>query len=512
MKGLTRRTANHIFAPCLALALVAGCGRPAPPAPEGAPPGPIAAARTVAPPAPHAPPAQAPHTRVVVDRYARVALDPTAGSWRPVLYTPAENAVPAPPAGDAAAADRRRAAELRAAPAAEWERTAEWWAAGAVRRWNEIARELTQAHRLSSGPSARRFALLAVAQYDAAVAARRFAERFALETSDTDRLSAAGRGAIERYGYPSQEAAIAEASVRVLLEFFAADERFLIQNALAHGQSRIWMGAALPSDIDAGHVIGKAAGAAAIRWARADGADAAGQGRVDEQPGKWYSRDQTLPGFGRIKPWTMRSGDQFRAPPPPALESPEFATALAEIRRYSDELSAEQLAIAQYWNLGVGGVSVPGMWDQIALDLASEAGYSETRTARTLALTNMAMMDACIASWDTKFHYLVPRPSMRDSAIKLPLGLPAHPAYTSGHSAFSGAAEGILSAIFPGAADELHRLAEEASASRWYGGLHYRFDGDEGLKQGRSVAAWVLQERAMNDGAPGAADLHAAAR
>jgi hypothetical protein len=119
-----------------------------------------------------------------------------------------------------------------------------------------------------------------------------------------------------------------------------------------------------------------------------------------------------------------------------------------------------------------------------------------------LALLNMAMMDACIASWETKFHYLVPRPSMRDPAIHLPLGLPAHPSYTSGHSAFSGAAEGILSSLFPPAADELHRLAEEASASRWYGGIHYRFDGDAGLTQGRAVAAWTLSERAARDGVP----------
>jgi hypothetical protein len=258
------------------------------------------------------------------------------------------------------------------------------------------------------------------------------------------------------------------------------------------------MGAALPADIEAGRTIGQAAARAALDWARTDGADKATEGRIDEQPDKWFSRVQTLPSFGKIRPWTMRSGDQFRAPPPPAVDSSEFAAAVAEIRGFSDRLTAEQLAIAQYWNLGVGGVSVPGMWDQVALDLSREAGFSEARTARTLALANMAMMDACIASWDTKFHYLVPRPSMRDRAIREPMGLPAHPSYTSGHSAFSGAAEGILSALFPHAAAELHRLAEEASASRWYGGIHYRFDGDEGLKQGRNIAAWVLAQRGEN--------------
>ncbi len=373
---------------------------------------------------------------------------------------------------------------------------------GAVRRWNEIARGLIAGRHVNSGNSARILAAFAVAQYDAAVAARRLAERFGQKTADAARLAEFGRGQVEHYGYPSQEAAIAQASADVLAYFFTGDQIFLQQNELAHSQSRIWMGAAMPSDIEAGRTLGRAASAAAIAWLRADNANQANNGRVNEQPDKWFSQEQTLPGFGRIKPWAMRSGEQFRAPAPPAVGSPEFAAALAEIRGYSDRLSAEQLAIAQYWNLGVGGVSVPGMWDQVALDLASAAGYSEARTARTVALLNMAMMDACIASWETKFHYLVPRPSMRDRAIREPLGLPAHPSYTSGHSAFSGAAEGVISAMFPQSADEMHRLAEEASASRWYGGIHYRFDGDAGLQQGRQIAAWVLSERGAKDGAP----------
>jgi membrane-associated phospholipid phosphatase len=259
------------------------------------------------------------------------------------------------------------------------------------------------------------------------------------------------------------------------------------------------MGAILPSDAEAGKRIGLAAAEAAMAWGNQDGIHQVNEGRVNRQEGKWYSGVQVLPGFGRLKPWTLRSGDQFRSPPPPAVDSPEFTAAVAEIRAYSDRLSAEQLAVAQYWNLGVGGISVPGMWDLVGLDLARDAGHSELRTARMLALLNMAMMDACIASWDTKYHYLVPRPSQMDPMIRAPIGLPPHPSYTSGHSAFSGAAEGILSALFPHAAEELHRMAEEASASRWYGGIHYRFDGDEGLRQGRDVAEWVMADRANKE-------------
>ena len=437
-----------------------------------------------------------PHTRVNTIPASLVSVEPTAGSWTPVLYTAADDVVPPPPAGAGLADDQQRAAKIRAAPATEWERTAHWWSVGAVRRWNEIARILIARRQINSGHSARLLAALAVAQYDAAVAARRLAERFRAVTADPSRLAEVGRGRVEEYGYPSQEAAIARASVDVLTYYFSSDTTFVHQNELAHTQSRIWMGAAMPSDVYAGQTIGTQVATAVTDRLRTDGASEVMSGRVSEQQDKWYSEQQTLPGFGRLKPWTMKSGDQFRAPPPPAIGSAEFKAALAEIREYSDRRSAEQLAIAQYWDLGVGGVSVPGMWDQVALDLAATAGYSEARTARTIALLNMAMMDACIASWDSKYHYLVPRPSMRDPAITEPLGLPSHPSYTSGHSAFSGAAEGILSVIFPASAAEMHRLAEEASASRWYGGIHYRFDGDAGLRQGRQVAEWTLSERA----------------
>jgi len=476
--------------------LGAGCqSGPEPPPPQVV----TGPAVTIAPPAPAGAPGLNPHTRVDVSPLSAAPADPDAAAWRPILLQAGEDLVPALPTGAALEADLRLAAEYRAAAPDEWARTADWWAAGAVRRWNEIARHLLQIRVMNSGYSARMFALLAVAQYDAALVARRVAQRVARESGDAGRLAEVGRGQVEPYGYPSQEAAIAWASVEVLRRFYPPEQALLEQNAMAHLQSRIWMGAILPSDAEAGKRIGVAAGEAAMAWANQDGIHQVNEGRVSRQDGKWYDDVQVLPGFGRLKPWTLRSGDQFRSPPPPAVDSPEFTAAVAEIRAYSDRLSAEQLAVAQYWNLGVGGISVPGMWDLVGLDLARDAGHSELRTARTLALLNMAMMDACIASWDTKYHYLVPRPSQMDPLIREPIGLPPHPSYTSGHSAFSGAAEGILSALFPHAAEELHRMAEEASASRWYGGIHYRFDGDEGLRQGREVAAWVLADRASKE-------------
>ena len=51
----------------------------------------------------------------------------------------------------------------------------------------------------------------------------------------------------------------------------------------------------------------------------------------------------------------------------------------------------------------------------------------------------------------------------------------------------------MLAHFFPGERDELDRLAAEASMSRVYGGIHFRFDCDEGLKLGRAVARLAIQ-------------------
>jgi membrane-associated phospholipid phosphatase len=509
-----RRSSLRIIVCATALLLLAtACNDPNPhalqparqaPRVAQATPKPLTPARSdgTLPPPPMKPPAILLHTEVAVPPLEISENEPTAANWKTILFAFDPTTVPPPPSGAAAAKDEADTAAIRAQDPSAWTRTSHWWSAGAVQRWNEIALTMIQGGQLNSGHSSRLLALLAVAQYDAAVSARRAASQFRLETMDRQRLTKLAEGHVDRYGYPSEDAAIAGASLEVLTYLFPNEKRFLTENVLAHTQSRIWIGAHRSSDIDAGMKLGQAAGLAAVAWGKSDLADMANlPPRIAQAKDKWFSPLQTLRKWGLVKPWVMTSGHQFRAPPPPPVDSPEFKAAVAEIRRFRENESAEGLLIARYWDLGVAAISVPGMWDQLGLEHAAAARFSQPRKARLLALMNMAMMDAGIASWDTKYHYLVMRPSMADPEIREAITLPSHPSYTSGHSAFSGAAEGILASFFPSEADEFHRLSEEASASRWHCGVHYRFDGDAGLAQGRAVAALVLSKHAA-DGAP----------
>jgi hypothetical protein len=173
---------------------------------------------------------------------------------------------------------------------------------------------------------------------------------------------------------------------------------------------------------------------------------------------------------------------------------------------------------------------------------------------RLLALVNVAMADAGIAIWESKFHYQYWRPvtgireaaegtgpsglgdgnraTVGDSTYR-PLGAPASnlsgpdftppfPSYPSGHAGFGGALFEVLrrfyrrdDIVFTFASDEyngitlgmdgqprplhprtftsLSQAEDENGQSRIYLGIHWSFDKTEGIAQGRRVARYVLR-------------------
>jgi hypothetical protein len=92
------------------------------------------------------------------------------------------------------------------------------------------------------------------------------------------------------------------------------------------------------------------------------------------------------------------------------------------------------LAIVHKWADGGGTYTPPGHWNDIAAELIANARWSEVRMARAFALLNMAMHDAGVGCWETKYFYFNPRPSQLDRSIKVKTGLPNFPSFTSGHS------------------------------------------------------------------------------
>jgi hypothetical protein len=343
----------------------------------------------------------------------------------------------------------------------------------ATQHWNDYARELVT--RNSSPQVARIFPYLTLAQRNAAVLARE-------SGSNVDGAVAGASAGVLAFFFPNTVQAIDAQLAREIASLGANGSR---------------------ADFAAGVEIGKRAADDVIAAAKSDRSDLVWSGQVPTTPGTWKSQAQPPqpPLFtrtGELRPFFIASGSEFRAPPPPALDSEAFRKTVAEVRKISDNRTTEQLRIAQYWEL-VASPNFPGWWNQTALEAAEAHHLSQLETAEVLALMHMAWLDAFSTCADSKYVYWVPRPTQVDPEIRLAIGLPNHPSYPSNHSCSSSAAARVLDAKFPDQGGRYLALAQEVAMSRIYGGIHYPIDTEAGLEIGRKVATKVLAQGLPSD-------------
>ena len=490
----------------------------------------------------------------LLEPYAETRLDANGGKWRPYLVIDSnKTSVPTPDATGSAAylAELDALRTKMSAATFEEKELAIWWGSNGVLRWHEIARQLAANYNVPpnyvydttgtavypalvfdpANPDAyprvpftnppiasRMFALLAVAQYDALVACwhRKFQHnRLAPYKNATDIQSLLPVNDLP--SYPSEDAVVAAASREILKFIFPREVANMTEKAEEHKNSRLWAGANVQSDLSAGDSLGRIIALNVINeWAKKDKMGMANnqvgfQAQRDSAKAKgfvvqWTSRDfpvrpPMLPAFGNVKPWNFDQATKIslRPPAPPQPGSVKFEADLDELRAIAKSRTREQQRIAAYWADGAGSYTPPGHWNRKAGELIFENQFNEIRAARAMALTNTALQDAGISCWETKYFYLLPRPSEADPNVSTCTGIPNFPAYTSGHSTFSAAGAEVLSYLFPGNAGELQALAKEASESRIYGCIHYRFDCEVGLDVGKKVAEFAVA-RGRNDG------------
>ena len=480
--------------------------------------------------------------------YQAAGTDSTAGTWKMIVLTgPTQIAVAAP----AAATDPAYQAELSALETAQAALTPDqqaritYWAAGGALRWNEEMRQLVARQNLPPVPNpdgsypapnpanpfanpqfpfsnppyaARAYSYASVAQYEALKVAWYYKfqyNRAAPFKNDTKIKALMPDSNVP--SYPSEDAVEAGVNAAMLKLLFPTNAIEIDALAAQQQQAAMLAGRASSSDIAAGYVIGQAVAALVTARAATDGFKSAGGNpalwaqlaanatAAGETP--WISQDgpprpPMLPDFGSVKAWMMSPSDivNERAAPPPSTHSAAMATDLQAVRTAVNNLSADQLSTVYKWADGVSTPTPPGHWDYIAVPYIEAAKLSEVRTARTFALLNMALHDAAVECWNTKYFYFNPRPSQLDPAIKTWTGLPNFPSYVSGHSDFSAAAADVLSYLFPSGATYFNQQAQEAAMSRLYGGLHYPTDITVGLSQGTRVGDYTVRF-AQADGA-----------
>ena len=319
--------------------------------------------------------------------------------------------------------------------------------------------------------------------------------------------------------------------------------------------------------------LGRRAAAAILALRENDGSDHA-EPRVGvdfitgDEPGQWRQDPISLiplalgARWAEVKPFIMKSANQFRVPPPPALDSSEYAAAFDEVKQLGGDgivtptvRTEEQTEIGIYWAYdGTPSLCAPPrLYNQIAVQIADQMGSDTVEISRLLALVNMAMADAGIAIWESKYYYDFWRPvtGIREADAGTgptgqgdgnpatigdpefsPLGAPASnlngpnftppfPAYPSGHAGFGGAlfqtlrsfyrkdriaftfvsdefngltrdSNGNVRPLIPRNFKSLSAAEEENGQSRIYLGIHWTFDKSEGISQGRNVADYVF--------------------
>ena len=477
-----------------------------------------------------------------------INLDTNAGNWKPILLSKPDEIAIASPIAVTSPDYKLELLEIKSRQNQITDAEREnmnYWSAGVVLRWNEIMRELVAKYNLppyqnpdgtypipsANNPlaypffpfanppyAARAYAYMSGAQYDALVAAYHYKSKFRRpRPAKTDPSIKQLIPMTSDFVYPCEEAVAAGASAAILTLMFPGEQEYIQTKLNDCNSARILAGGNTRSDIEAGVGLGKAVAAKFIARARTDGA-----GKAVGTPTDWkFLKDRTeargevawlsqetparppmLPMFGKVMSFLMDTTEvvNSRPGPPPSTQSAEFKKELEEVLWFSQHPDRDRMKIVHFWSDGAGTYAPPGHWNDIACEDFVQQRWSEVRWARNLALLNASMFTAAVCCWDAKYYYYNPRPSQMHADCKTLTGLPNFPAFTSGHSTFSGAAAKFLSHVVPSQASKYMAMADEASKSRLWGALHYRSDIEVGMTMGIAIGGKAI-ERAKTDGA-----------
>lgn len=334
-------------------------------------------------------------------------------------------------------------------------------------------------------------------------------------------------GSIAPRASASAEAAAIVAAHKVLRNYVPAAAA-----ALDAARARSLAALADGTAKDQGIALGEEAAAAMIAARVGDGAVPLQFALPNStEPGTWQLT-ATCPAAGgvlahwpNVRPFGIDSVADFAAGPPPPLTSNRYTKDYKEVMSVGSLNSTARPAgradVARFY----GQAATPGhVANLVARQLSAAQGHTLSQNARALALINMAISDATVVTFATKYQYNFWRPetaipagasddnddTIADPAWKPFLSTPCFPGYTSNHAGASYAGAEILRRLygaaghsivisnaassFPGFSATYTRIADitaDIDDARVYGGIHFRFDQEEGAQLGRQVASFV---------------------
>jgi len=380
--------------------------------------------------------------------------------------------------------------------------------ADVVTDWNVIALQSAAAAGLNPQRQHRVAAMVHVAVHDAVNSVTPRYEAYAVR--------------VRRSSGASIEAAAVQAAYGVLIRLLPSLAPTLDANR-STSLAKILDGPAR----DAGVAAGEAVAAYIVSLRSGDGADVDGTYTFGSGPGEYQRTpptfgDPSIPAWRFVAPFVLKRGSQFRLEGPPSPSSDEWAEDFNETKRLgsidSSDRTQEQSEIAL-----CGAEPALPMWNRVARAVSAQTNTGLIENARLFALLNLAMVDATIACWDSKYFYRFWRPvtairaadtdghdaTDADPAWTPLRATPLHPEYPSAHAVFSHAAAKILTSFYgrhvsfstststcPAGVvrsyDSFQAMADEIGDSRIYIGFHFRSAVRDGAHLGRQVGHWTF--------------------
>ncbi|HET9057216.1 MAG TPA: vanadium-dependent haloperoxidase [Chitinophagaceae bacterium] len=281
-----------------------------------------------------------------------------------------------------------------------------------------------------------------------------------------------------------------------------------------------------------------------IKWSKKDNyaqTRTAPKYTIIDTPGRWVPTPPQYaqavePHWKEIRTMVLDSASQFMPVRPPKFDiinkKSEYYKYLLEVKNTGDSLTDEQKHIAEFWDdnpfrLNVNGhimsatkkFSPPGHWMNIVGIAAQKANADFATTVAAYTKTSIALFDAFISCWDEKYRSNYVRPETvinkyLNAEWRPYIQTPPFPSYTSGHATNSAAAAEAMTEFFGdnfSFADtsllefgiksriihSFREAAKEAAMSRLYGGIHYRFDNENGTAAGKKLGELVVQRLQM---------------
>jgi PAP2 superfamily len=246
-------------------------------------------------------------------------------------------------------------------------------------------------------------------------------------------------------------------------------------------------------------------------------------------PGDYQSTPPNFPKqpqfthWRNVTPFALRRADQFRPGAPPRLPSDRYRSDVDEVQSLGvaagTTATPDEALTGRFWN-----GAIQNYWNEIAQSASFDRHLTIAENARLFALLNLSFADSVIAFYDAKYTYNRWRPvtAIREAGTDdnpdttpdanwLPVvgNTTPDPAYPGAHAVISAAAAEVLVAVLHGdhlpvtvtsevlpgverSFASLSAIAEEATQSRIFAGVHFRSDLANGHRLGRDVADFVL--------------------